>query len=65
MFKTFMPSKKVQKPTRSEKQKASRRSTWLCTCGVGPSTPPNVIKMKNDQRPEKKQNNVEFENEQG
>jgi len=48
-----MPSKKMQKLTRRENRKASQRSTWLCTCGVGPSTPPNAIKMQNDQRPEK------------
>jgi hypothetical protein len=50
MLKTFMPSRKVQKPTRRENQKASQRSTWSCIFGVGPSTPPNVIKMQNDQR---------------
>jgi hypothetical protein len=50
MLKTFMPSKKVQKPTRRENQKASQRSTWSCIFGVGPSTPPNAIKMQNDQR---------------
>jgi hypothetical protein len=54
-LKLFMPCKKVQKPITRENQKASQRSTWLCTCGVGPSTPPNGIKMQNDQRPKKQQ----------